>query len=180
MRPQWTTEWQAEDQLLRVESAPLEAGGRPTRLHRVVTGIGAGAGAVAVASRDGSVLLVRQVRIIPGVTLWELPRGSADTGDVDLVATARRELTEETGLTTLGGELLGHVYPDTGLLAARVGIVLVHVGEGATSEPDGEVEEADWFPLDGIAQMVARGDVCDGITLAALALAEATGGIARD
>ena len=50
MRPQWTTEWQAEDQLLRVESAPLEAGGRPTRLHRVVTGIAAGAGAVAVGA----------------------------------------------------------------------------------------------------------------------------------
>ena len=53
MRPQWTTEWQAEDQLLRVESAPLEAGGRPTRLHRVVTGIAAGAGAVAKTEDEG-------------------------------------------------------------------------------------------------------------------------------
>jgi 8-oxo-dGTP pyrophosphatase MutT (NUDIX family) len=38
---------------------------------------------------------------------WLLPGGHVEPGDVDVIAAARREVAEETGLTANGGEIIG-------------------------------------------------------------------------
>lgn len=178
---EWRPEWESADRRLRVESTVRHHAGRTFRLHRVRQGPAIGAGAVAVTLRVADtleVLLVHQDRPIPGVTLWELPRGMADDTDEDLVATARRELLEETGISAGTGRLLGPIHPDSGLLSASVGVVLFVVDQGLpVQERDGEVDDVRWFPVDSLGELIVSGDLRDGVSLAAMAVARASGAI---
>ncbi|MBB1482430.1 NUDIX hydrolase [Tessaracoccus sp. MC1865] len=176
----WHNEWSAIDRDLRVDSQLREDAGHRYRLYRVIQGQQEAAGAVALAIRRAAateVLLVRHIRPIPGVTLWELPRGIAERTDEDMVAAARREFTEETGLPTESGRSLGSVYPDSGLLANEVAVVAVTLSNGPWSTPDGEVLEARWFPVAGLPALVVSGHLRDGISLSALALAATSGAL---
>ena len=65
---------------------------------------------------------------------------------------------------------LGVLYPDSGLLASRVHAVLLQAGDAGRSEPDGEVDDVEWVGIDETWERVRRGDIADGITLAALHL----------
>jgi putative (di)nucleoside polyphosphate hydrolase len=59
---------------------------------------------IALFNRDGRVLIARRLRddgpetIAPGHE-WQMPQGGIDEGE-DLLAAARRELWEETGVTS--------------------------------------------------------------------------------
>lgn len=176
-RVDWVPVWRSHNrENLRIEHTRRSGNRGDYSVHRVVHGQMIGAGAVAVAvHRDqerAQVLLVHQVRIRPGVELWELPRGVADEEDPDLVNTALREMREETGVLGDSGRLLGHIYPDSGLLAAAVGVVLVHVSDPGEPHPaDGEALAAAWFGVDRLGELVASGQLRDGISLSALLLA---------
>lgn len=180
---QWTTAWSGQDGAAHVcvEWTTCSGTEGAYRLHRVRTGTTVGAGAVVVLTRRQedmtSVLLVRQDRMGPGVRLWELPRGSADFADKDLIDTGRRELAEETGISIPDGHLLGILYPDSGLLASKVGVVCAElVNEQHASPADGEVDEVAWFTLDEIGYLVASGALRDGISLSALLMASVWAG----
>lgn len=166
----WIEEWHGvAGSPVSLESTPSRFGGI---LHRLKSGTAVGAGAVVVAQRaDGAVLMVRQDRVAPGVQLWELPRGIADDIDEDLCATGARELEEETGALATATMLLGRIYPDSGILAASVGVVIAQVdGEAELLPIDGEVDCVDWIPEDEIDLMIISGSLRDGISLSALML----------
>lgn len=171
MNMRWT-EYHS-DPALRIRLEWAETGGR--RMHRIAVGPpGApGSGAVVVARRrDGSVLLVRHRRPAVGRTLWELPRGAAEPGDIDLEATGLRELGEETGLRAVTSRALGRIHPDSGLLDSSVEVVAVTVGDEArATRCDGEVDALRWHSLDEIQALIAEGLLRDAISLAALAVA---------
>ncbi len=179
----WTPVWSApEGADLRVETALWSGRSGDYQMHRVVSGQPAGAGAVVVAVHREDpvprVLLVHQERIRSQVLLWELPRGGASPEDVDLVATGLRELEEETGVSARTGELLGTVYPDSGLLAAPVGVVLVEVAEKeGVCAADGEALDVSWFGADELGALIAGGSLRDGISMSALLLAAARGAL---
>lgn len=164
----WEVVWRAGDFDLVVER---EVGGGTSgpRLHRVVAA-GGRPGAVVVALHGDRVLLVRQTRAAVGRDLWEFPRGFADPGDADGQGTGVRELVEETGAVPGPARTLGTVWPDSGLLANGVEVVLVEVAGTGTTAGDGEVSECRWVPLDEVGSWIRGGRVCDGITLAAWAL----------
>ena len=61
-----------------------------------------GAVTVVATTDDDRVVLVRQWRHAAGRALWELPAGTREP-DEDPAATARRELTEETGYAAATG-----------------------------------------------------------------------------
>ncbi len=74
-----------------------------------------GAVTVVATDADARVVLVRQWRHATGRALWELPAGTREPGE-DPAATARRELTEETGYGAREWRELGHGPVSPGLL----------------------------------------------------------------
>lgn len=117
-------------------------------------------------------MFVRLYRPVVGQTLLELPRGQAEAVDCgDGVATAIREVAEETGFALHSAKLVGTVYPDTGLLSDSVHIVVGAVAREDVQQGDPE-HDVVWLTPRQIDEMVTSGVIRDGLTLAALALVE--------
>jgi 8-oxo-dGTP diphosphatase len=113
----------------------------PTGRAREVVSAGA-----VVLGPGGTVLLVHR----PKYDDWSFPKGKLDRGE-HATAAAVREVEEETGVRVrLGVPLASQRYP------VRAGTKLVHywvgraVGDGDVSryEPNEEIDEVAWFPLD--------------------------------
>lgn len=141
--------------------------GRHLRIEHVPEGEG-----VVLLVRDPHrrVALVETYRYPLGHAQLALPRGFSH--GVDVEATARAEALEELGVRLARIRVLGHVTPDSGLLAARVAVLAAEVDgpvDGVPSDRD-EVIAVHWLSLDELAVQVRDGRVEDGFTLAALAL----------
>jgi 8-oxo-dGTP pyrophosphatase MutT (NUDIX family) len=100
---------------------------------------------VVALDSQGRVLLIRQSY---GSSAWVTPGGSIDRGE-DPVATAGRELGEETGCTLADARKVSQLL-ERPLGAHNVVHVVVGRASG-TPVPDGrEVDEARWFALDAL------------------------------
>ncbi len=115
---------------------------------------------------DGHLLLVRQFRLAPRQFLWELAAGRIDGGESPLEA-ARRELLEETGFRASRWKLLAEVFPSPGFLDERMWLFLAEgLRQGrARPEPD-ELIRKRWFGLPQLEELIQRGKIQDGKTLA--------------
>ena len=125
-------------------------------------------GAVAVLAMDGQqrVLLVHQYRHPAGRLLWELPAGLRDVGGEPPLATAQRELAEETGWRAASWETLADCLTSPGMTSERIRIFLAR---GVSEIPAGERHftpvheeariELAWIPLDDAVGKVLRGDI---------------------
>src|SRR5690606_23411350 len=99
-------------------------------------------GVLAIATDGERVLLQREYRRASGKYHLQFPRGYSDLPEDDRMARimdAARELYEETGVVADDAELLGYAYPDSGVLAARIAIVLVKVTTQALAEAEGRM-----------------------------------------
>jgi ADP-ribose pyrophosphatase len=126
--------------------------------------------AVAVVAVDGggNVVLVRQLREAVRGALLELPAGKRDEGE-DPLATGKRELREECGLT--GGEwtLLTEFWTTPGFCRERMHVFLAEGVEEGEADPDEgeELEVVRW----SVAEVESRlGEVEDAKTLVGLLL----------
>jgi ADP-ribose pyrophosphatase len=119
---------------------------------------------------DGRMGLIQTYRHAIEGESWEIPRGFVEQGETS-VASAVRELEEETGFSCSPGEIqsLGFVTPDAGVLAARVQLF------AATScfrlEPYRPVElghrQFSLFDPAAVGEMIAQFIVQDPCTLIA-------------
>ncbi len=142
------------------------------------------AASVAVVAVDDArrVLLIRHYRHPAGQYLWELPAGLCDVPGEDLVATARRELAEETGWTAADWSTLVELYPSPGISTERCRVFqatdLRQRGPRPPSQRDGdagsaaEAEESDlqlrWIPLAEAVFEVLSGEITNGLAVAGL------------
>ena len=78
-----------------------------------------GGACVLPVDADGNITMVRQFRYALGEELWELPAGKLEAGE-DPFEAAKRELSEECGLTADTYTELGVVYPTVGYDSERI------------------------------------------------------------
>jgi ADP-ribose pyrophosphatase len=125
--------------------------------------------AVLPVTTEGVILQRHRRRAQGGALTYEIPRGLRDPGET-LDQCALRELHEETGLLVASDKLhaLGHLRPDTGLLASRVAIFWADVGDAQPTAGDGEALGN--FPLSrgDLMQWLADHRIEDGFTLTAI------------
>ncbi|PWD49628.1 NUDIX hydrolase [Serinibacter arcticus] len=131
---------------------------------------------VAVDDED-RVVLVKVDRYTTGAG-WEVPAGGSDGEDP--ITAGRRELLEEAGVTggrwRIAGEVdsLNGVCRAPGTVVVAEGVVVGDgVGHDAAAEGISQVRTVEWSE---IGDLVRRGEIRDGETLAALALAAITFG----
>ncbi|MCI0816516.1 MAG: NUDIX hydrolase [Chloroflexi bacterium] len=127
---------------------------------------------IVAVDDDQNLLLVRQYRFAVGQELLELPAGLIEDGDAP-VATAQRELREETGFSA--GELteLGHFYAAPGGMTE---CLYAFLGTRLTPDPldadDDERIELVRMGFREAVEMARAGGFHDAKTIASLLLAE--------
>lgn len=137
------------------------------------------AGVMILGSRGGSLALRRMFR--HATRQWELeaPRGARSNGSPSQAA--RKELVEEIGLDARALERIGEVWPDTGLLSASVVVFWAELDDGhpVPSPEDREaLGEIVFLDRDALRTEIGAGRLRDGITLAAITLAQVAGKLA--
>jgi ADP-ribose pyrophosphatase len=128
-----------------------------------------GAVAIVAVDREDNVTLVRQLREATRKQLVELPAGTIDDGEEPL-ATARRELAEETGLA--GGEWaeLGAFWTTPGFSNERM-TLFVAEGVERRGDPDPDTDEQIELVCWPSAELASHlGEIEDAKTLAGLLL----------
>jgi ADP-ribose pyrophosphatase len=127
-----------------------------------------GAVAIVAVDREGLVTLVRQLREAPRRKLVEIPAGTCEEGEEPL-ATAKRELREECGLTGGEWQLLASFWTTPGFSREYVHVYLAEGVEEGDAEPeeDEELELVRWH-VDELESKLA--ELEDAKTLAGVLL----------
>jgi len=127
-----------------------------------------GAVAVVAVDSEGYVTLVRQLREATRRRLLELPAGTAEPGEEPL-ATARRELQEECGLTGGDWRELAAFWTTPGFCRERMHLFVVEGVERGEASPAADEElELERWPVEEIGARL--GEIEDAKTLAGLLL----------
>ena len=126
--------------------------------------IRAAGGIVHRAGDDGlEVLIVHR----PKYEDWSLPKGKLDPGE-SLEQAALREVEEETGMRCRLGDHVGsNEYRDRNGRSKRVDWWLMEP-LGGDFEPNDEVDEIRWIPVDNARELLTHGDDFDLIEQAGL------------
>jgi ADP-ribose pyrophosphatase len=152
---------------VRVDTVRLPSGretGREVVVHP-------GAIALVPMLPDGRVIFVRQWRHAVGQALLELPAGTREEGE-EPATTAARELTEETGYTAERLVPLGRFFTAPGFCTEEIHCYLaLGLAPGSAKPEEDEGITLEPLPLAETAAVIARGDIHDAKTIAALAMA---------
>jgi ADP-ribose pyrophosphatase len=130
-------------------------------------------GAVAIVAMVGkSVLLERQYRHAAGKVMWEIPAGTLEDGE-NPVATAARELEEETGFRPGKLEELAHFYVAVGYSTEVINLYIATDLEKRTShQEEDESIETVIMPLEEALKMVSSNEIEDAKTIIGLLMAK--------
>ena len=132
-----------------------------------------GAVAVVPLTENNEVYIVRQFRYPMNEVLTEIPAGKLDGPDEDHLEAAKRELSEETGVTADTWIDLGEYYPTPAYSSEVIYLYLakgLHQGKQHTDED--EFLTAKTVPLKELLADVMKGLIPDGKTQTALIKAD--------
>lgn len=123
---------------------------------------------------DGRICLIRNHRVTVDETLIEVPAGTREPNEAPM-ATAHRELIEETGYTAGKLTQLASFFPAPGLLDEEMFIfVAENLSAGdAQREPYEEIENL-IVPMEEALQMINDGRIKDAKTIISLLLYSAS------
>ena len=122
-----------------------------------------------------SVVLVTQYRPPFEADVIEIPAGMRDVAGEDTAEVARRELVEEAGLEAGQLELLGSVYPSSGMTDSVTTLYLATDCAPVATDRKGPEEEFMsllHIPLDEALAMIDRGEIVDAKSVAALSMTD--------
>ena len=132
-----------------------------------------GAVAIIPVDAEGCVWLVRQFRACIDQVLLEIPAGKLDFAGEDRLSAAKRELSEETGLTARTWTHLTDLFTAPGFSDERISLYLARDLEPGERHPDDdEFLNTQRVPLAEAVAAAARGEINDAKTLCALLMAE--------
>lgn len=145
---------------------PLDDGGTVTREYVVHPG----AVVIVPLLADGGIVMIRQIREAVGEELWELPAGTREKGEAP-IATAGRELIEETGYRAGVIEPLTEFFTSPGILTERMlAFVARDLEEVGQRLERGERIRVEVLSADEAKAKLIGGEIRDGKTIAALAV----------
>jgi 8-oxo-dGTP pyrophosphatase MutT (NUDIX family) len=158
-KPLFTDEW------LDLRLADVELPDGRHLAHRLIR-TRPGAGCVII--RDGLVLLLWRHRFITDTWGWEIPLGKLEPGE-DPSQGAARETEEETGWRPSHLTLLLRVQPTPGISDSVHHVYRADAAE-LTGPPQDhfESDQVSWVPLAEIPDLISRGEISSGTTIAAL------------
>lgn len=126
-------------------------------------------GSVVIPCREGRLGLLSVFRHAPRMESGgEFPRGFAE--ELTPAENGAKELWEEMGVRVSPDEMefLGEIRSDTGLIAGKIQVFCVPVGQVAIPPDNGEgIHGLRWVTPRELAAEVADGTITDGITMAA-------------
>lgn len=149
--------------------------------HHVIRMPGPAAGCIVTrtAAESVEVLLLYRHRFVTDTWGWEIPAGGVDDGEAPSEA-AIRESVEETGWRPLGAPTpVVSFHPSNGVSDQTFHIFHAvdaeHVGD--PTDPT-EASKIEWRDLTAVRELIASGDITDGLSLAALCAAFTLGFLA--
>ena len=119
----------------------------------------------------GEIYLIKQFRYPTQTWSWEIPAGSTDGQDP--LEAAQRELQEECGLRAASWEKIYELPVGPGL-SNNVGHIYIAKGltvVGNDRQVDEGIVDCRAFPIDVIKKMIRSGELRDGPSISALAIA---------
>ena len=127
-----------------------------------------GASAVLPVFDNGEVMLVKQFRYPLSQIFYEVPAGKIDP-DETADQTARRELTEETGLVCDHFHYIGHFHPSVGYTDE---VIHLYTAWGI-QRTDQKADEDEFLLTEQrsfreVVEMVHSGEISDGKTMVAV------------
>lgn len=107
---------------------------------------------------------------------WEIPRGFQKEGEsfeetANFEETAKRELKEETNIEAKSLKSLGVVMPDSGIMDSKIHLFLADCEkpEHIVLQEDEGIKCYQYYSLNAIYELIRKGLIIDGYTLAAFA-----------
>jgi ADP-ribose pyrophosphatase len=132
-----------------------------------------GAAAIVPLTRNHTVIMLEQYRHAVGGTIWEIPAGTLDCGELPL-SCAQRELTEETGYKASTWQKLGEITPVPGYSDERIQIFLATELTLSVQNLDSdEVLVVREVAFTEALKMISRGSIQDAKTICGLLMADA-------
>ncbi|MDR2755292.1 MAG: NUDIX hydrolase [Planctomycetaceae bacterium] len=138
-----------------------------TSLERHIV-IHPGAVVILPVLEDDRLVLIRQHRVAVDETLIELPAGTLEPNELPM-ATARRELIEETGYTAKTMTSIMTFFASPGFAHEEMHLFkAIDLIPGPTALEDGEKIETLIIDLPQALQMIASGEIKDAKTIIGL------------
>lgn len=147
------------------EDGVIRPDGRPG-IYGVVHFKNRAVGVLAV--EDGHVYLVGQYRYTLDAYSWEIPEGGCEEGE-DLLAAARRELLEETGISAACWRRMGEAHTSNSV-TDEYGVWYLATGlsHGPRSPEGTERLEVRRVRLEEALRMALAGEITDALSLLAI------------
>lgn len=161
----------AQTRLFQVEQLDLRFSNGVERTYERLCSAGHGAVVVVGVTAAGGVLLVREYSAGMDDYQWGLPRGAIDFGEDNLQA-ANRELMEEAGHGARRLRFLKSIHLVPSYMQRKIDIVLAEdlYPEARPGDEPEPLQVMVW-PLAKLSELMARADVTDSPSIAALYLA---------